>query len=222
MHLQNLSDQIEEQLIRLFEETRSGISAREDSRAFGAMIERRITERWSEICHECKFEPLELPGRRTIFDFAFRADGQVVGIDVKTKDLDSKKYSDGGICAIGNLLKFLANDRGIFLIAEFGHNLAAEGSNSRDLEYIRVAPFIFLPENAYRIENLGTGQVRLNYTINQVWEEIDWTRDINVFYDFFTRLAITHYERVGRDAQKRIGAIKRFREGGYERFTFAS
>ena len=185
------------------------------------MVEKRITEKWESICKTCGFESLELPGRRTIFDFAFRAENQVVGIDVKTKDLDSTKYSDGGICAVGNLLKFLANDRGVFLIAEFGHNVAAVGSETRDIEYIRVAPFIFLPENAYRIENLGTGQVRLNYTINQVWDEIDWKRDINAFYDFFTNLAITHYERVGRDAQKRIVAIQKFRKDGYAKFSFA-
>ena len=70
------------------------------------------------------------------------------------------------------------------------------------------------------IENLGTGQVRLNYTINQVWDEIEWDRDMNRFYDFFTDLAIQHYQRVGRDAQKRIEAIEAFKSGGYARFQF--
>ena len=106
--------------------------------------------------------------------------------------MDSKRFSDGGVCAVGNLLKFLANDNGIFLIAEFGHSKSFERSNKRDLEYIRVAPFIMLPHNAYRIENLGTGQIRLNYTLNQVWDEIDWKRDSREFYDMFTDLAIQH------------------------------
>ena len=75
--------------------------------------------------------------------------------------------------------------------------------------------------DAYRIENLGTGQVRLNYTINQVWDEIDWDRNMKAFYDHFTELAILHYHRVGRDALKRIDAINKFRENGYEYFTFS-
>jgi len=184
------------------------------------MIEHRIKQNWEAICSRCGFVPVDLPGRRTIFDFGFKIEERMVGIDVKTKDLDTAKYSDGGICAVGNLLKFLANDRGQFIIAEFGHNESSVDSGARDLEYIRVAPFTCLPTNAYRIENLGTGQVRLNYTINQVWEEIEWARDINRFYDFFSDLAIQHYQRVGRDAQRRLEAIQASRQAGYVHFQF--
>jgi hypothetical protein len=221
MDLRDLSQKIENELIKLFEELRSGIAAREDSRAFGAMIEHRIKQNWEAICSRNDFVPVDLPGRRTIFDFGLKAEERIVGIDVKTKDLDTTKYSDGGICAVGNLLKFLANDRGQFIIAEFGHNRSAEGSDTRDLEYIRVAPFTLLPTNAYRIENLGTGQVRLNYTINQVWDEIEWGRDMNQFYDFFTDLAIKHYQRVGRDALRRIESIEAFKQSGYAKFQFS-
>ncbi|MBI4658537.1 MAG: hypothetical protein HY735_06760 [Verrucomicrobia bacterium] len=220
MDLKDISQRIESELTELFEELRSGISAREDSRAFGALIEHRIKQNWEAICSRCGFVPVDLPGRRTIFDFGFKIEERIVGIDVKTKDLDTTKYSDGGICAVGNLLKFLANDRGQFIIAEYGHNQSSTDSGARDLEYIRVAPFTCLPVNAYRIENLGTGQVRLNYTINQVWEEIDWERDNNRFYDYFTDLAIQHYQRVGRDAQRRLQAIQAFRQGGYAHFQF--
>ena len=220
MDLKAVSDQVEGKLSDLFEELRSGISEREDSRAFGAMIEKRITDNWESICTDLGYTPLDRPGRRTIFDFAFQEAGHLVGIDVKTKDLDSTRYSDGGICAVGNLLKFLANDNGVFLIAEFGHNKSAERGDKRDIEYIRVAPFILLPQNAYRIENLGTGQVRLNYTVNQVWDEIAWDRDIKEFYDLFTDLAIVHYQRVSRDAMKRITALEDFRKNGYKHFTF--
>lgn len=220
MDLKAVSDQVEGKLSDLFEELRSGISEREDSRAFGAMIEKRITDNWERICTELDYTALDRPGRRTIFDFAFKDAGHLVGIDVKTKDLDSTRYSDGGICAVGNLLKFLANDNGVFLIAEFGHNKSAEQSAKRDIEYIRVAPFIMLPQNAYRIENLGTGQVRLNYTVNQVWDEIAWDRDITEFYDLFIDLAIVHYRRVSRDAMKRIEALEDFRKNGYKHFTF--
>ena len=220
MNLRELCATIESEISKLFEELRSGISAREDSRAFGAMIERRICENWDSICTKSNFIPVDLPGRRTIFDFGFKVDDRIVGIDVKTKDLDSTKYSDGGICAVGNLLKFLANDRGHFIIAEFGHNLSSVEAQSRDLEYIKVAPFTLLPVTAYRIENLGTGQVRLNYTINQVWEEIEWERDMTKFYDYFTDLAIKHYQRVGRDALKRAESIEAFRNCGYAKFQF--
>jgi len=220
MNLKNISNQVEEKISQLFEELRSGMAEREDSRAFGAMIEKKITDHWQQICAEMEYSPLDKPGRRTIFDFAFTKGVQTIGIDVKTKDLDSNKYSDGGICAVGNLLKFLANDNGIFLIAEFGHNKASERSDHRDIEYIRVAPFIMLPQNAYRIENLGTGQVRMNYTLNQVWEEIEWNRDTKSFYDLFVDLAITHYQRVSRDALGRIEALERFRQNGYQYFTF--
>lgn len=220
MNLKAVSDQVEGKLSDLFDELRSGISEREDSRAFGAMIEKRITDNWERICAELDYSALDRPGRRTIFDFAFEHAGRLVGIDVKTKDLDSTRYSDGGICAVGNLLKFLANDNGVFMIAEFGHNKSAEHSAKRDIEYIRVAPFIVLPQNAYRIENLGTGQVRLNYSVNQVWDEIAWDRDITEFYDLFIDLAIVHYRRVSRDAMKRIEALEDFKKNGYKYFTF--
>ena len=126
---------------------------------------------------------------------------------MKTKDLDSTRYSDGGICAVGNLLKFLANDGGIFLLAEFGHNKLSDQHEKRDIVYIRVVPFTLLPRDAYRIENLGTGQVRLNYTVDQVWEEIDWSRDVTNFYDMFIDLATQHYRRVSSDALNRIAAL---------------
>ncbi len=221
MDLKDMSGKLEDKLGDLFEEIRSGISAREDSRAFGAMIEKRISDNWDSICKGLGYTAVARPGRRTIFDFAFQEAERLVGIDVKTKDLDSTKYSDGGICAVGNLLKFLANDKGVFLLAEFGHNKSAEQSDKRDIEYIRVAPFIMLPQNAYRIENLGTGQLRLNYTVNQVWDEIAWDRDIKEFYDLFVDLAIQHYQRVSRDALKRIAALEEFRKNGYKHFTFA-
>ena len=220
MNLRKISDQVEEKLSDIFEELRSGVSEREDSRAFGAMIEKRIADNWPQICSALGYSDLDRPGRRTIFDFAFKDEDRLIGIDVKTKDLDSRRYSDGGVCAVGNLLKFLANDKGIFLLAEFGHNKSSGRSGRRDIEYIRVASLILLPRNVYRIENLGTGQVRLNYTINQVWDEIEWHRNIAEFYDIFVDLAIQHYQRVSRDASKRIASLEEFRRSGYTHFSF--
>lgn len=221
MDLKQISSKMENELSVIFsEELRSGLAAREDSRAFGAMIEKRIADNWEQICLSLGYPALERPGRRTIFDFALQIGKRIVGIDVKTKDLDSTRYSDGGICAVGNLLKFLANDNGMFLIAEFGHNKLSSTSEKRDFVYIRVAPFILFPQDAYRIENLGTGQIRLNYTVNQVWDEIDWNRDITDFYDLFIDLAIKHYKRVSSDALNRIADLEAFRENGYKHFSF--
>lgn len=221
MNYKTISKTIEDKISELFEELRSGISAREDSRAFGAMIEKRITKNWKNICVELGYEPLSIPGRRTIFDFACTIQNKLFGFDVKTKDLDTTRYSDGGVCAVGNLLKYMANDKGIFVIAEFGHNKSGTKNESRDIEYIRIAPFHTLPKDTYRIENLGTGQVRLNYTVNQVWDEIEWDRSYPQFFDIFCELALTHYKRVKADADKRIQSILEFKKSNYAHFKFA-
>jgi len=220
MDYKSISNRIESELENLFYETRSGISEREDSRAFGAMIEKRITENWDDICSRLGYEAIDIPGRRTIFDFACKIDNILFGFDVKTKDLDKSKYSDGGVCAVGNLLKYMANDKGVFVIVEFGHDKSTTKNNSRDIEYIRVAPFHTLPTDIFRIENLGTGQVRLDYTLNQVWDEINWRRTYHEFFEKFCNLAITHYKRVKSDAEKRITSIVKFKETGYNEFKF--
>lgn len=220
MNYQHLSNQFEEKIATLFDELKSGMAEREDSRAFGAMIEKRITQNWERLCNELNAEPIDLPGRRTIFDFACKKDGLLLGFDVKTKDLDSTKYSDGGVCAVGNLLKYLANDKGVFVIVEFGHNKSSEKNEARDLEYIRVAPFHVLPKDCYRIENLGTGQVRMNYTLNQVWDEISWERPLSEFFDLFCELSLTHYRRVKADADLRIKSIEDFKKNNYANFRF--
>ncbi|MCC7431170.1 hypothetical protein IT568_10030 [bacterium] len=220
MNFKQISISIEDKIKELFAEIHSGIAEREDSRAFGAMIEKRITQNWEKICNELGYEPLKIPGKRTIFDFACKINNQFFGFDIKTKDLDTTKYSDGGVCAVGNFLKYLANDKGIFIIAEFGHNKSGVKNESRDIEYIRIAPFHTLPNDTYRIENLGTGQVRLNYTINQVWNEIKWERTYRDFFEIFCDLALTHYKRVKVDADQRIQSIIEFKKNNYEHFRF--
>ena len=202
----------------LFADTSSAMDAREDSRAFGAMIERRITDNWKDICNRTKSKYIPHPGRRTIYDFASQHNNSFYGFDVKTKDLDSDRYSDGGVCAVTNLLKFLANEKAIFVIAEFGHHKAQNDTSLRELDYIKLAPFHLLPADIYRIENLGTGQVRLNSDINSVFDKIEWDRPINKFFDIFVDLAIEHYERVGKTAKQRADNMKRFRDAGYSNF----
>lgn len=221
MDFKQFSTSMEDKISELFEELRSGMSEREDSRAFGAMIEKRITENWERICTELGYKALLIPGRRTIFDFACTVESQSFGFDVKTKDLDTTAYSDGGVCAVGNLLKYMSNDKGIFMIVEFGHNKSTSKNKSRDIEYIRIAPFHTLPKDTYRIENLGTGQVRLNYTLNQVWDEIEWERPYSGFFDIFCDLAITHYTKVKADTDKRIKSIEKFKNSNYAHFSFS-
>lgn len=102
-------------------------------------------------------------------------------------------------------------------------NLAMKSNiknNSRDIEYIRIAPFHILPNDCYRIENLGTGQVRLNYTLNQVWKELSWERTYPDFFAMFCDLATTHYARVMSDAKSRIKSIQEFKTNGYKYFKF--
>jgi len=218
--LKNQCHDLQRAIEGFFEDLLVGVTAREDSRAFGAMVEKQITSNWESICKELKVEPLEIPGRRTIFDCAFSDGGFIYGLDVKTKDLDATSYSDGGICAVGNLLKFLANDNGVFLIVEVGHKKSQTKKDSRDIEYIRVAPFSCLPERSFRIENLGTGQVRLNDSVSEVFDEINWNRSNNEFFDIFTELTKTHYLRVIKDANTRIESIDTFKKNGYKGFRF--
>jgi hypothetical protein len=106
------------------------------------------------------------------------------------------------------------------MIIEFGHERSKRTETRRTLKYIRVAPFHCLPKQTYRIENLGTGQVRLNYTINDVWNEIDWNRPYHDFFDIFCNLCINHYRRVKAVSEKRILSIEKFQENGYKNFRF--
>ena len=207
------------QLENLFSNDHSRINAREDSRAFGAMIEQKIASHWESICAEMKSESVPRPGRRTIYDFGVCYDGKLFGADVKTKDLDSGKYADGGVCSVDNLLKFLINDHAIFIVIEFGHNQASSQSSLRNLKYIKVAPFHLLPKKAYRIENLGTGQVRLNYTISEIYNEIEWNRNLEQFLDIFIDIAIIHYQNVGQTAQERIDKMRKLQKEGYKVFA---
>jgi hypothetical protein len=214
----NFSLLVEDHLWNLFDDARSGIAAREDSRAFGAMIEKRITDVWP-ICQAIGAEFLPEPGRRTIYDFACRLEGSIIGFDVKTKDLDPGRYSDGGVCAVSNMLEFLVNDKGVFTVVEFGHTKTTPGKNLRKFDYIKVVPLHLLPKEIYRIENLGTGQVRLNKSIKEAFEDVDWNRSLNEFFEIFTDLAISHYEAVGRVAQHRADAMRAFEASGYQRFS---
>ena len=218
MSIKSYINGVTTELENLFADISSAIDAREDSRAFGAMIERRITDHWKDICNRTKSNYVSHPGRRAIYDFASLYNNSFYGFDVKTKDLDSNRYSDGGVCSVANLLKFLVNEKAIFVVAEFGHRKVPHDTPLRKLDYIKLAPFHLLPADIYRIENLGTGQVRLNNGINSVFDKIEWNRPINKFFDIFVELAIKDYKTVGRRAKQRADNMRRFRDAGYSNF----
>ena len=116
---------------------------------------------------------------------------------------------------MGNLLRFLVNERGIFLIGEIAHADAASGK--RLLKVVRVAPLHLMPTACLRIENLGTGQVRLDTTGHDPWTEIHWNRPLVAFLDAFTTLAIDHYAHVETVAGQRKQAMEAFRASGFSR-----
>jgi hypothetical protein len=183
-----------------------------DSRAFGAYVEKRIKDEWKSLCLEWGTIYRPHPGRRTIYDVSFEFRDQVVGLDIKSKDLDSTRYSDGGICAISNLLRFLVRENSTFLLSEFGYKI---DTGDVSFAYVKTAPFQCLPFDIYRIENLGTGQIRLNYTIEEAWNKIEWDRTNEEFFKHFSQLCLAHYQRVAGDAKKRYKAIEAFIKSGF-------
>lgn len=190
---------------------------REDSRAFGAMLEKSLLDARPTICRSVGASPMPRPGRRTIYDMAMRHDGAVVGLDVKTKDLDSTAYSDGGVCSVGNLIQFLVRDSATLMVAEIAHQ--SDGLGGRIVVDARVAPLHLLAASDFRIENLGKGQVRLNRPLQAAWADIDWDRTLPQFLDIFTDLAIAHFDHVGNVAAQRADAMRSFRAGGYARLV---
>lgn len=122
-------------------------------------MERAVVDAWPQICASLTVLPLPVPGRRTIYDAAFETNGSVYGVDVRTKDLDEPRYADGGVCSIGNLLRFLDRPGATFVVAEFGYR---EEQDRVSVAHVRCAPLHCLPISVFRIENLGTGQVRLD------------------------------------------------------------
>jgi hypothetical protein len=206
--LRDLCKGLDEQLAEV---AGPGLEAQPDSRAVGAYAEKAVLDAWPSICERLDVQPLPPPGRRTIYDAAFRVDGALIGIDVRSKDLDEARYADGGICSVGNLLRLLTRDLGVLVVAEFGYR---EEQGRIEFAYARTAPLHCLPVAAFRIENLGTGQVRLDKTVGDTTEELDWTRPVDEFLRVFSDLAIDHYERVERVARERAEALAVFQETG--------
>ena len=178
--LKQISKDIEDELNAQFI-SKTGLLEREDSRAFGAMIQETIEDGWADICKNRGWKQETIvprakkkgtldpkkPGKKSIFDCACTINGLFVGLDISTTNLDDKKYADGGITSVHNALRFHSTDKAQLLIAEFGHKKGKE-DGIRDIEYIKVVPFICLPKEVYGIENLGTGQIRFKNNLNNI------------------------------------------------------
>ena len=187
-----------------------------DARAFGGFVEKAVLDAWSEFCDRWDVSPRDHPGRRTIYDASFVEDGCVVGVDFRTKDLADDRYSDGGVCAVANLLRWMVRERGILIIAEFGYTIV---DGVAEFSYVASAPVHALPLETYRIENLGTGQLRLNQTIKQSLPDIQWKRTPEEFFASFAPTCIAHYETVRERAASRIEAVEAFIESGFTSIT---
>lgn len=196
---------------RFAEVAAPGLEAQPDSRAVGAYAEKAVLDQWDAICKGLAVDPLQPPGRRTIYDAAFTLDRTLVGIDVRTKDLDETRYADGGVCSVGNLLKLLTRDVGVLIVAELGYR---DLEGRIDFVYARSAPLHCMPFDAFRIENLGTGQVRLDKSVGDSENAIDWNRSVDAFVRDFADLAIAHYGRVERVARSRAEALEVFKRTG--------
>lgn len=184
------------------------LDQREDSRAFGASIESIIKNKWESLCSRLGFRPLGHGGARTIYDVAFEYKGYSFGMDIRSKDTDPRKYSDGGVCSIGNLLKFLEK-KWFLLVAEIEHLPNAQERTKREVKGVLVFPFHCLPMDIYRIQNLGTGQIRFNGTISNAYERMEWHRTVGQFLDILLTKARDHYTKVAEDAVKRREKVEK-------------
>ena len=184
-----------------------------DSRSVGGKIEYYVKQNWERFCETWVVTPQEEPGKRSLYDISFLKEDIIYGIDIKTKDNGDKKYSDGGIGGVKNLLEFYTKKKGIFLITEFGYK---EVGRNYDFSYVKTAPFHCLPAEIYRIENLGTGQIRFNTSIKNIYDNIEWDRSVNEFLGYFADLATRHYEKVLSDTQRRIDSMNDFKESDFE------
>jgi hypothetical protein len=165
-----------------------------------------------KLCAEWGVEPGARPGRRTIYDACFLRNGAFVGIDFTTKDLNDERYADGGVCSVGNLLRFLGpRDDATLIVAEFGYKIEND-----DVRFVHVAaaPIHCLSPEILRIENLGTGQVRLDESLSTT--QIRWNQSKGDFFAGFCPRCLLHYERVQVRAEERAAAIQAFVDSHFE------
>lgn len=198
------------------------LAGREDSRAFGGQVEHLIVDRWPSICASVGWAAVPRPGRRTLYDLACRVGSTFYGVDVKTADADEERYADGGVCSVDNLLRFLvgknAAKTGTLIVLEVTHQAIAGRVGVREVTSVIAAPIHCLPLDDVRIENLGTGQVRLDRRLSVVASEIEWERPLDEFLKGFVDKAQGHYARVAEVAKRRRDHLAAFAAGGYRDF----
>ncbi len=218
-HIESLNNELE----IYFSDSNKFIGKREDSRADGAQLEKKLLSYWPELCTKLGSKFGGIPGNRTIFDVSHSFKHNFFGIDIKTKNLDPGKYSDGGVCSVANLLKFLEKNDTIFVILEIGHIKAKTGNAKRQILYAKTAPIHVMPfeledKKVIGIENLGTGQVRLKFKMNQIYDNLDWKRSKEEFIEYLVELAIGRYSVFGIQAENRVDLSKQYKRGNYENF----
>jgi hypothetical protein len=101
----------------------------------------------------------------------------------------------------------MVTDRATLLITELGYTIER---GVAVFTHVATAPIHAFPIEAYRIENLGTGQLRLNASVHACMADIAWERTFVEFFGAFAQLSISHYERVQERAAQRIEAIEAF------------
>lgn len=83
--LRDYMEAVNAQLEAIFSNRVPVFEAREDSRAFGAMIQTIISDNWIEICRKINAEPASESGKRTIYDFANVYDSTYFRIRLENK-----------------------------------------------------------------------------------------------------------------------------------------
>jgi hypothetical protein len=147
-----------------------------------------------------------------MYDGALLVDGTFVGIDVSAKRSGDAGYSDGGICSVADLLRFLVRSNGLFLIAQVRYESLETGTK---IDSVRVAPLHCPPLDDFGIANLGTGQVRLKRPLDVSWDEIMWERTSVEFLDHFALLAVDFYEGGADRMLARRNAVRAMVESGF-------
>jgi hypothetical protein len=82
-----------------------------------------------------------------------------------------------------------------------------------------VAPLHCLPKNIYRVENLGTGQLRLNRRLDLAYPEMDWRRTKHEFFDILVDEATRAYEKFSDVATRRAKMLTEFKANGYTNYV---
>lgn len=195
------------------------LAPREDARAFGAQAERAVASFWGVFVNGQGGSVVPAGGARAPYDLAALVDGALLGVDVTTTDFDPERYADGGVSSVDAVLRLLAGAdparRATLILLELEH--AASGSG-RVVRNATALPLHVLPMSALRIENLGTGQLRLEQPLSELRDQAAWDATPSEFVVGLTALAIQHYERVASDARARITHLGAFRGQGHRDF----